>query len=422
MGVALALAYIVFFLLSPGDLFPELAAYRPLVVLAALTVPLTVIARLEKPEIGKLRTQFLLVTLFFGFVSCSWFPHGGLRANLDAFLDVSTTVIAYYLGVVHFRSPGRLRMIRAALVAVALFVLANAWLEIPIARATADSTPYVLASGFEDNIEVRIRGLGMLNDPNMYGQLLLMILPFLFVAKKKTGLGAKGYLFAIAISALFIAGVFLSGSRGAETGFAVVIALYLIARFKEAGKVFAAVIVPLSLLLINVGTSRTVSMAGGLDRLAIWSDGMSFFKSSPLWGIGFNGFVEREDWTAHNSYLLCASELGMIGFFLWMSAVVVTMIQLNRVSKLQGEQNLDLARWATALKISLGGFLFTSYFLSCTYGLPFFLLLGMSGAVISLAGGDEAIPVRGTNWQGWSLGLCVGLITSIYIMLRLRMV
>jgi hypothetical protein len=126
--------------------------------------------------------------------------------------------------------------------------------------------------------------------------------------------------------------------------------------------------------------------------------------------------------TAHNSYLLCAAELGMLGYFLWMSIVVVTMMQLGRVPKVVGASNPALAQWAVALRISLGVYLFTGFFLSRTYELPLFLLIGMSGAIITAAGGDDAIPLRGTFWPVWSFGLCVGILTLIYVMLRLRLV
>jgi putative inorganic carbon (hco3(-)) transporter len=421
MGLALVLAYIALNLLSPADMVPGLAPYRPGLVLALLSTPLSLIARIQAPEIGKLRIQPLLVTLFFGFACCSWFPHGGLRANLNAFLDLAPNVIVYYVCVVQLRSPLRLRFLRATLVMVALYIIANAFSQTPIARQTVESTPYVLVTGDESNLETRIQGLGMLNDPNIFGQSLLLILPLLFVNKRETGLG-PGYFFVIPLAALLVTGVYLTGSRGAELGLAVIIALVLINRFKRAGKAIAAVFVPVALVLIKTTSSRTVSMAGGMDRLAIWSDGMAFFKSSPLWGIGFAGFVERDNWTAHNSYLLCAAELGILGFFLWMSVLVVTMIQLNRVSKVVGKSNPALARWAVGVKISLGGYLFTSFFLSCTYNILLFLLLGMSGAIIAVAGGDDAIPLRDTKWPIKSLALCVGTLTLIYVMLRLRVV
>jgi hypothetical protein len=66
--------------------------------------------------------------------------------------------------------------------------------------------------------------------------------------------------------------------------------------------------------------------------------------------------------------------------------------------------------------------MFTSFFLSRTYDLPLFLLLGMSGGVIIAAGGDEALPLQGTRWPAWSLGLCGSILALIYVMLRLRVV
>jgi O-antigen ligase len=261
----------------------------------------------------------------------------------------------------------------------------------------------------------------MLNDPNYFGQYLLMILPMLFVGRKEPGL-APGYFLAIPIALLFLMGVYFTGSRGAELGMVVLLGLFLTRRFKTAGAVISTALGALLLLAINAIGTREISMSAGMDRLAIWSDGMSYFKQSPLWGIGIRGFADRQGMTAHNSYLLCAAELGLLGFFLWMSMVVVTLIQLSRVPKVVGKSNPAMARWALALRLSLSVYLFTSFFISRTYDLPLFLLLGMSGGIVIAAGGDEAIPLRGTRWPLWSLGLCGGILALIYAMLRLRVV
>jgi hypothetical protein len=100
----------------------------------------------------------------------------------------------------------------------------------------------------------------------------------------------------------------------------------------------------------------------------------------------------------------------------------VTLIQLSRIPRIVGKSNPEVARWALALRISLGGYLFTSFFLSRAYELPLFMLLGMSGGIIVAAGGDDAIPLRGTKWPAWSLLSCVGILLLIYAMLRLRVV
>jgi O-antigen ligase len=423
MGLVFLLFYIGLNLLSPADMIPELGQFRPALVTALATLPLALLARLQRPELGKLRVQVVLVLLFVGWALCSWFPHGGLGANVRTLIDLSPNVIVYFVGIYLLGDPSKLSFLRATLVLVGIFVLINALMGIPYARATGITTPYDLTgSAGLDQHDVRIRGLGMLNDPNVFGQFLLMILPLLYVSKRDTGLGI-GYIVVLPISILFLIGVYLTGSRGAELGAAALIGLYLIKRFKVTGILLSGVVALVLLVALNATRSNhQITMSGGMDRLAIWSDGMAYFKSSPIWGIGFGSFASRQGMTAHNSYLLCAAELGLLGYFLWMSIIVVTMIQLNRVPQLLAKSNPAMARWAAAVRLSLWVYLFTAFFLSRTYELPLFMLIGMAGSIIAAAGGDEAIPLSGTGWPVWSAGLCGGLLVMIYVMLRLRVV
>lgn len=406
-------------------MFPDLRQFRPTLILALASLPLAGLARLQRPELGKLRVQFILVLLFYCWALGSWFPHGGLGANVKTLLDLSPNVIVYFVGVMLLGSPTKLSFLRTVLVLVAIFVMINAFMGIPFARVSGVTTPYDLTSdsGIPGSHEhdVRIRGLGMLNDPNVFGQFLLMILPMLYVSKKDSARGV-GYLVSVPITILLLIGVYYTGSRGAEMGVAALIGLYLIGRSKVKGLLISGVIAMGMLLVVNATRNRTIGMKEGLDRLAIWSDGMSYVKSSPIWGIGFESFTDKQGMTAHNSFLLCAAELGLVGLFLWVSMIMVTMIQLGRIPKSVGASNPAMARWAAAVRLSLGVYLFTGFFLSRTYELPLFLLLGMAGSIIASFGGDEALPLRGTGWSLWALGLGGGALGLIYVMLRLRMV
>ncbi|MEI9970800.1 MAG: O-antigen ligase family protein [Ignavibacteriota bacterium] len=284
----------------------------------------------------------------------------------------------------------------------------------------AVNTSYILVQGeLTANMELRIRGLGMLNDPNTYGQFLLLILPLLSSRRNDTGLG-MGWFVTGPLTLLFVAGVVFTGSRGAILGLAVIVGLFLVRKLRTVGAVITTAVGGLALLGVNAYKSRTISLQGGMDRLAIWSDGLSYFKSQPIWGIGPRGFMNEFGMTAHNSYLLVAAELGIIGYFLWLSASLVTFIQLSRVPQAVGKSDPSLARWALALRISLAGYMFTSFFLSRAYELPLFMLLGMCGGVIIAAGGDDAVPIRGTLWPVWSLISCFAILGLIYLMLRLR--
>jgi len=419
MGLAFVLIYIALNLLSPADMIPMLAPYRPIVVLAAVNVPLAIASRLHAPEVGKLRIQPLLVSLFFGWACVALVPHRLYGANLTTLIALLPNVLAYYFGIIHFRSPQRLRLVRAMLVLIALFILVNGVLELPYAHASGADTPYVSVSGhLTTTTECRIRGLGELQDPNTYGQLVLLILPLLFVAKRDNGLGA-GWAAIVPVTILFLVAVYLTGSRGAILGMLVILGLFLIKRLKKTGAVLVTVLGGFALLAVNAYNTRHISLSGGMDRLSIWSDGLSYFKESPIWGIGPRNFMERFGMTAHNSYLLVAAELGFIGLFLWMSVSVVAFLQLNGIARMK---NVDpaVARWAAALKISLGSYLFTSFFLSRAYELPLWMLLGMCGGVVIAAGGDDAVPLRGTMWPMWTFLSSVGTLSLIYLMLRLR--
>jgi len=421
MGLVFFLLYIALNLLSPADMVPALAPYRPMLVLAIVNVPFAITARMQAPEVGKLRVQAILVFLFFGFACAALIPHRLYGANVKTLEDLLPNVLAYFLGIIHFRNPQRLRIVRVVLIAIAIFILVNGALELPFARASSAETPYVFVAGHTlDTMYFRIRGLGMLHDPNTYGQFVLMLLPLLFVAKRDTGLGV-GWVAVALIAALFLVAVFLTGSRGAVLGLMVIVGLFASGRLKKTGAVLMTVIGGLALLAVNAYSSRSISIAGGMDRLAIWSDGLSYFKESPIWGIGPRNFIDRYGMTAHNSCLLVAAELGFVGLFLWLGMSVVTFVQLNKVTQMK-QVDPVIVRWAKALRISLGSYVFTSFFISRAYELPLYMLLGMCGGVIVAAGGDDAVSLRGSLWPVWTLVCCVGTLSLIYLMLRLRVV
>ena len=416
MGFLVVVVYVVLNLLSPADIFPALAPYRVLLVLALLTLPLTVIPFLTSQVIIKIPTQFLLVVAFLFFAVVSWVPHGWFGGSLKVIDRLVPNIIVYFVGVVHFRSPGRLSTLRFALVLVGLFVLGASLSQLPQARAIGHESPYVL-TGLGDP---RIRGLGVLHDPNFFGQYLLMLLPLLFVSTKPNKKGI-GYFAAVLLTLIFLYGIYLTHSRGALMGCLLLIGLYLTRKWKIVGLFVSFLGGAFVLAAINLTSQRTVSIGGGIDRLAIWSDGLGLFKGSPLWGIGYNAFSGVVGMTAHNSFLLCASELGLVGYFFWMSILVVTLVQLHEAARLPSTDP-KWAQWASAIRTSLIVFLFTSFFLSRTYDLPLYLLLGMAGAVIASSGGEQKLLATRTSWPAWAASLCVFSIVLIYVLVRLRVV
>src|ERR1043165_5265570 len=98
MALVLVLIYIALNLLSPADMVPDIAPYRPLLILGLATLPLTLIARLQAPEIGKLRVQFALVILFYLYAAAAWLPHGYFGGVLMVLNRMGPNVLVYFVG------------------------------------------------------------------------------------------------------------------------------------------------------------------------------------------------------------------------------------------------------------------------------------------------------------------------------------
>jgi hypothetical protein len=110
-------------------------------------------------------------------------------------------------------------------------------------------------------------------------------------------------------------------------------------------------------------------------------------KYSPIWGVGFGSFADVNRVVAHNSYVHCYAELGLIGYFAWLGAILATFWYLERINVTEAGPagSPELARWARALGLSLGAFLAGALFLSRTYSVSLFLLVGLGTALAAVA-------------------------------------
>jgi O-antigen ligase len=152
------------------------------------------------------------------------------------------------------------------------------------------------------------------------------------------------------------------------------------------------------------------------------------FLRSPIWGGGYGSYPDNFRLTAHNSFILGASELGLVGYFFWMGLLVTIIWQLQAIvaePSFATPERIELRRWAKAVLYALYVFLLTGFFLSQTYDPLLYLLLGVGSAISSyaseLSGRTDYLP-KGKNWLIWTVGLCMGSIFLIYIMVRLRAV
>ena len=113
-------------------------------------------------------------------------------------------------------------------------------------------------------------------------------------------INARQRLFGGAIAMLTIAGIVVSGTRGAWLALAVVVGLFIIPRLRPRRQLAAIVTVVVVLFLTlqlpgvaNLVDERaaTAASSGGAGRTDIWQVGVTIYWTSPVVGVGYANFA-----------------------------------------------------------------------------------------------------------------------------------
>jgi O-antigen ligase len=156
-------------------------------------------------------------------------------------------------------------------------------------------------------------------------------------------------------AALFGVGVYLTHSRGAVVAIALLLVIVL---RKRVGTIPAGIVSGIcvaALIGFGITGGRPLSAESGADRLELWRVGIDILKARPFFGVGLGNFPEYSPThhTAHNSFVLCFSELGLIGFSFWVCMIVASLATLRKLRQhgLSTRQQM-LASAAAASQIS----------------------------------------------------------------------
>jgi O-antigen ligase len=346
-----------------------------------------------------------------------------------AFREFGFSALAFFLTILNVNSIGRLNVLARVLVWLSLALAVQGVLAFHFGF---QAEKFVL----EDRVVVegalfnpstgRIRGAGFLADPNDLAQVLITALPLLFLAWRRAQ-WLRNIAYVIVPGVLLLYGVYLTRSRG---GMLALLALALLAFRQRLGSISSAVLTAGAaggLLVIGFTGGRALTFdASAMGRIESWSQGLMMLRSNPILGVGFHQFGEHADaaLTAHNSFVLCFAELGLVGYFFWVGLLVLTLIDLNAVCRLPGEEpaEREARRWARALKLAIYAFLAGGFFLSRTYLMTLYLLLAMSLALIELVRrtGGEIRPVPMKVWVPGVGVLEVASIVFFHVLVKVR--
>lgn len=322
--------------------------------------------------------QYGLMAALICCVSISTFT--GMRwlgGVLPTFFDFLPLVIFFFVTASTLDSPRRLRTM---FLVVGLVSTVIAW------HGIDQAANEIGWSGALPN-EGRITYVGFLNDPNDLAMAMLMALPMVLSF-------ARGWRSPVSTSvALTAAGllgyaVFLTNSRGGMVAVLAMLTVYSVGRFGWRKSLLVAP--PLLAAAIALAPGRFSEISPDEEsaegRVEAWYSGFEMVREYPLFGVGKGGFVEHHVRTAHNSYVLALAELGLVGFFVWLSLIAISAAMLFKLGRMPPPESADAnlhAEWrehrrlGLILVYSFVACLTAAFFLSRAYVIILYLLLAM---------------------------------------------
>jgi putative inorganic carbon (HCO3(-)) transporter len=430
MGFILTLFYLFATLITPAEIMPILLPYRIMLVLLIVTLVASVFSVLSYRFSFK-APQFYLALALVGYAGLSvlwairWFA-GAMDATFDLlFLLGISLMVCWTVGTLK-----RMRILVIVLSFVGAMIVTQGILAVTTGYREKEfviKEGHGHAPGSGDYLTYvdRIRGLGRLNDPNDLAQFLIVDISLLgcFWIPRRA---MRNFVVVIIPASYLLLGVALSRSRGAILALIVMLVMLLQKRMGNFGYVVGGVFGVLGIGAMAVLTGRDLSMSedSAAGRLDAWYAGMQMFKSSPVFGVGFDRFTEHHYLTAHNSYMLCLAELGFPGFLIWLGILVSSLFQLRAIAAFPANTPAaaDLKRTASSAYMATIMFSVTAWFLSRSYSTLLFIVIGIAIAITEIARREGYLPSVKTE-RVWKIATVFGgvaIVAAIYVTLRVR--
>jgi O-antigen ligase len=452
MGFALSILYFLTCYLTPQVLFGPLAAYRIELILALILVFVS-IPSFDGAIIWKTPQSLAIIGLAIAIFMSVLVGVGWASGGVSAFLLFIPNAFAYYLVCLHCNSKKKFQIVVLMMLFVCLFVIGQGLAEmhrgLPT-RAEADS-PIVNRDdsyffGMTNDARewfYRLRGMGQINDPNDFAQLIICVLPLTF-AWWKPKAKFRNLVFVLVPVGVLLWGLYLTHSRGAILALLAVVVVAsrkrigLIPSLILAGAIFAGA------MASSFTGGREISTAAGEDRTEFWGEGLQLLKAHPLFGIGFGQMPEYIGHTAHNTIVVCAAELGLFGLYFWSmfvlpsirdTLVVASPKKVNEIRAIIPEIEPGAASYAVAgvpegneinkfgrlVLLSFVGYMVAGWFLSRAFVMTLFLLGGMGEVVFEMGRKRGMVLLRPR--MGWvlrySVVLMIAMVLTMYIVLRI---
>lgn len=268
----------------------------------------------------------------------------------------------------------------------------------------------------------RFQVVGSAFDPNDTAYVLVSLFPLcVYFARFDEGLVKRVVAIAVVCSAIAI--ILITGSRGGILALGAVLLIMLLTKtggIDKGFKIFFVTMLAVTWFLMadRVDVERYLSLSdiasdynvtGQEGRLNVWRGAISLAVANPITGIGvecfeYAYFLARElagnsylRWhSVHNSFLQIASEVGVVGFSVFILINVRSVLTFLRISRTtwesdsQSRESREMGALGGLMLLGFVGLLVSGFFLSQGYSI-FSTLYFAFAAVVGRINGSVSV-------------------------------
>jgi hypothetical protein len=196
---------------------------------------------------------------------------------------------------------------------------------------------------------------------------------------------------------VFVYGMAMTYSRGGFVALLVGLMVLLQSRFGWRRSLLMGAAALPALLVLFAGRATDLSAAKegtGQQRFQIWSDALMTFRTAPAFGVGMGEFGKEGEYAAHNSYVHCFAELGLLGGTLFLGAFYVAFRQVKALCRQPGlVPDAELRRLAPFVLAVLAAYAASLLSLSRQFVPTTYTFLGLATAYVRVAAPGLRAPV-----------------------------
>ena len=266
-------------------------------------------------------------------------------------------------------------------------------IELSMEEALGDE--YVSETG-EKVAVTRMTGSGLFRDPNDICMVIVtgVILSFYLMGDRLFRLPWPLYAMAVVV---FGHALQQTQSRGGFIALLAGCGVTLLARYgwKKAAMAGAAGL-PLVLFLFK-GRLTAISTKENTahSRIGLWSDGLEFFKSNPIFGIGSGMYHILDRHVAHNAYVHAYAEMGLLGGGVFVGAIFFALWAVYRMGSVHTEiEDINLRRAQPFMMALLAGIATLLMTLSQTYYMSTYMIFGLANAYLRVTNAPQLLGYR----------------------------